>query len=117
MNVDDLRLERKDQPDETRLIGPAMVTPPIEESYWLYRVMVSDTQAVVGFPKFGTIGIGFMVEDDWNTNLPYTSDATRIRKHIWHNRGGESITKDVVDRAIELIQAAATEAHAKERHG
>jgi hypothetical protein len=69
---------------------------------------LTGSQAVVGFPKFSTIGIGFAVEEDWNTNLPYSCDVKQIRKHIWHNRGDEAITKAEVDEAIRLIKEAAT---------
>jgi len=108
-----LHLEIREQQDNTAVaqIGDAaaMVTPYVEEDYWAYRVQVSDTQAVVGFPKFTTVGIGFQVEEDWNTNLPYTVDAEKICDHIWHNRG-DSIPKkrreDVVN-AIRLIQSQA----------
>lgn len=64
-----------------------LVTPPIGEDYWIMRVPVSDKQAVVCFPKFFTIGIGFQNETDWNTNLPYTGDAEDIFRHIAHNKG------------------------------
>ncbi|WKW87095.1 hypothetical protein SEA_NICOLE72_58 [Microbacterium phage Nicole72] len=120
---DALTLERRtDSHDETAVLtsdapadapgGPTvvMLTPPINSDYWAYRVRVADGQAVVGFGKFGTIGIGFAEEEDWNTNLPYTSDAESIRRHIWHNRGeGIEDTPEgaaVVVRAIELIQDA-----------
>jgi hypothetical protein len=102
-----LRLERRDQPDQTANIGPIMLTPPIDEDYWAYRVGLTEAQAVVGFPKFDTIGIGFAVEEDWNTNLPYTCPAADILAHIWHNRGDKQITKEMVRQAIELIQEAA----------
>lgn len=114
----ELTLERRDQADETGAVsaGDATVlfTPPISEDYWEYRVMVADGQAVVGFPKFFTVGIGFAVEDyDWNTNLPYTVEAESIRAHIWSNRG-DSIPDNAEMRervltAIKMIQEAATE--------
>jgi hypothetical protein len=107
MSKDDLRLERRDQHDETVRIGPVALTPPVGEDYWTYRVGLSEAQAVIGFPKFGTIGIGFAVEEDWNTNLPYSCSAKEIRKHIWHNRADQSITKEMVEKAVELIRQAA----------
>ena len=39
-----------------------MITPPLDEDYWLFRVKLYEDQAIVGFPKFGTIGIGFAQE-------------------------------------------------------
>jgi len=113
----ELTLERREQADETGAVSvgdaTALFTPPISEDYWEYRVMVADGQAVIGFPKFFTIGIGFAVEDyDWNTNLPYTVEAEDILRHIWKNRGDnlpdndESLDK--VLAAIKMIQDAAT---------
>ena len=86
-----------------------MLTPPIGKDYWLFRVKLSATQAIIGFKKFTTIGIGFAEEEDWNTNLPYTSDADAILKHIIHNKGDESIDDVDVRKAIQLIQQAAIE--------
>lgn len=87
--------------------GLIMITPPIGEGYWLLRARLTDTQAVVGFPKFGTIGIGFQHEEDWNTNLPYTCDAAEIFAHIAHNKGDELITDDACIEAIRSVQQAA----------
>lgn len=122
---DALTLERRSEArDETAVLtsdapasGPGgatvvMLTPPIKSDYWAYRVRVADGQAVVGFGKFGTIGIGFAEEEVWNTNLPYTADAEMIRRHIWHNRAPlpDSVeSAALVVRAIELIQAAVAE--------
>ncbi len=107
----ELTLEWKEQPDRTPVIGPIMMTPPVgEKGYWHYRVRLTDKQSIVGFPKFGTIGIGFEVEDeDWNTNLPYTQPAEKIFSHIKKNRGDDSISDEDCIRAIEMIQAAVRE--------
>lgn len=108
-----LRLEVKETPDTTGFYGGdsgpvVMVTPTIGEDYWIFRVPVSDSQAVIGFEKFGTVGIGFQVEEeDWNTNLPYTSDAAKILNHIRRNKGDDSISDDVCLEAIRLVQDAA----------
>lgn len=110
-----LTLERRGQRDKSPVfanaagVPVATMTPPIDEDYWAYRVKLSDTQAIVGFPKFGTIGIGFAVEDDWNTNLPYTSPTDDILRHISHNKGDEAISDEDVREAIRLVQEAATE--------
>lgn len=104
-----LRLERKDQADETGSVGPVMFTPPIGADYWLYRVCVAEGQAVIGFPKFGLIGVGFAVEDDWNANLPLGVEPRDIADHIMHNAGSDTITRDDVIAAIKLIEAAAIE--------
>lgn len=107
----ELTLERRDQQDKTPQLagGLVSITPPIDEDYWAYRVRLSDSQAIVGFPKFGTIGIGFAVEEDWNTNLPYTCDTDQIFEHIAHNKGDDEIADDAVRAAITLVRAAARE--------
>ncbi len=117
----ELTLERKAQEDETGAVGlgdgaTALFTPPIDEEYWEYRVIVADGQAVVGFPKFFTIGVGFAVEDEsWNTNLPYKVEAEGILSHIWLNHGENLPDNDEsrarVLEAIKLIQDAATKDH------
>ena len=82
-----------------------MTTPPIDENFWLLRVKVSDKQAVVAFPKFCTIGIGFQVEDaDWNLNLPYRCDAKEIYKHIVKNKGDHRISRATCIIAIKMLQ-------------
>lgn len=85
-----------------------MITPPLNEEYWIFRVKLHEDQAIVGFPKFGTIGIGFALEtDNWNTNLPYTCDDEMIYNHIEHNKKYDEITKEQCVQAIHLIQEAA----------
>jgi hypothetical protein len=86
-----------------------LFTPPLDGDYWAFRVQVSEGQAVVGFPKFSTIGIGFQHEEDWNTNLPYTCDTEMIYKHIRHNKGDARIDKATCIRAIEMVQQEASE--------
>ena len=97
-------------------VAPAyMVTPPIgSEDYWLARVPLSSTQAIVAFPKFGVIGIGFQQEDDWNTNLPSTCEAEKIFAHISHNKGDPSIADADCLTAIRMIQDAIAKAMAQE---
>lgn len=104
-----LTLERKDQQNNTGQVGPIMITPPIDEDYWTYRVQLAGKQAILGFPKFGTIGIGFAVEEDWNTNLPYTCGTEEIYEHIEHNKGDDAITREDCLAAIKLVQDAATQ--------
>lgn len=114
--IADLVLERREQNDETLeadlLNTTVMVTPPISEDYWAYRVCVADGQAVVGFPKFTTIGIGFAVEEDWNLNLPHSMSASHIANHIWPNRGtlpDNVAGYDLLLHAVGMIQAAVAE--------
>jgi len=104
-----LTLERRGQQNKTVQLGGLMMTPPIDEDYWAYRVKLTDRQAIVGFPKFGTIGIGFAVEDDWNTNLPYSVETEQIFRHIAHNKGDDSISDEDVKTAIKMVQEAIRE--------
>jgi len=84
-----------------------IVTPPVGEDYWMFRVKLSKTQSIIGFPKFGTIGIGFAKETDWNTNLPYSCETNEIFEHIKHNKGSKTITDSDCIEAIKLVQKAA----------
>ena len=104
----ELKLESKDCEDRTVRIANIMATPPIGGDYWLFRVKVSDKQAVVAFPKFTTIGIGFAVEhDDWNCNLPWTCAPEKIMQHIECNK--EDADHADCLHAIEMLQAACRE--------
>ena len=84
--------------------GMIMITPPLDANYWLFRVGVSEKQGVICFPKFGTLGIGFQFEEDWNTNLPYTCDTMQIYNHIKHNKGDDNISDAVCIEAIKALQ-------------
>lgn len=80
-----------------------LVTPKLDEEYWLARVKIGKEQAVVCFPKFMTIGIGCQIEkNDWNTNLPYTCSAEEIYHHIRKN--APSVKKEKFVAAIEELQ-------------
>jgi hypothetical protein len=109
----ELHLERREQPDKgVYMRNPAgatiAMTPMVDEDYWAYRVKLNDTgQAVVGFPKFSTIGIGFAQESDWNTNLPYTCEAQEILDHILHNKG-DDIPDQAAFVAIQMIRRQCT---------
>lgn len=86
--------------------GLVMVTPPVgAPDYWLMRVRLSPRQAIVAFPKFMTVGIGFQNEEaDWNTNLPYAVPAWRIFEHIKANKGDDAIKDEDCIAAITLIR-------------
>lgn len=83
-----------------------MITPPLDENYYLFRVHLYENQYLLAFPKFGTIGIGFAQEEDWNTNLPYLCETEIIYEHIKHNKRYKEIKKKDVIKAIELLQVA-----------
>jgi hypothetical protein len=116
----ELILETRTEENGTPVIKSGGVeiafTPSIGENYWCYRVRLSDKQAVVGFPKFSTIGIGFAVEKaDWNTNLPYHVPVEKLFQHIKHNKGSRRIKDADVRTAIEMIQTAAMADRNEER--
>jgi len=81
-----------------------MITPPVGQDYWLFRVKLFKDQAIIAFPKFGTIGIGFAIEDEsWNTNLPYCFYPEKIYDHIKINKKYDEITKEDCIQAIKLV--------------
>lgn len=82
-----------------------MITPPIDENFWLFRVPLSEDQAIVGFPKFNVIGIGFQKEEDWNTNLPSGTSAITIYEHIKCNKG-PGIKRGACIEAIAMMEQA-----------
>ena len=82
-----------------------LITPALSPDFWLWRVVLSPKQAIVAFPKFTIIGIGFQNEESWNTNLPSDCNAAKIYDHIKHNKGDGSITRADCIAAIEALQA------------
>ena len=93
-----------------------MFTPIVDENYFLFRVHLYENQYILAFPKFGTIGIGFAQEDDWNTNLPYTCETIEIYNHIKHNKKYKEIKRNEVLKAIELLQVASAVYMEVEKH-
>lgn len=86
-------------------LGCIMITPSINKDYWAFRVKMYKDQYIQAFPKFGTIGIGFAIEDDWNTNLPYVNTtAEEIYDHIKHNKKYDEIKKEDCIKAIEMLR-------------
>ena len=81
-------------------------TPPIGKNYWLYRVKLHNDQAIIGFPKFNQVGIGFAQEEDWNTNLPSRCEAKEIFEHIKINKKYDEIDDQDCIKAIEIIKEA-----------
>ncbi len=83
-----------------------MGTPPIDEDYWVFRIKLSKYQSIVAFPKFMTMGIGFALESNWNTNKPYNLDAENIYEWIKVNKGYKSIKKETCIEAINILKRA-----------
>jgi len=103
----EFRNEFKKKQDSFKTGGVTiMMTPPLDEDYWVFRIKLHLEQALVAFPKFGTLGIGFAEEDDWNTNLPYTCETEYIYKHIRKNKKYKQITKAKCIEAIEILRKA-----------
>jgi len=84
-----------------------MVTPPLDDDYWVFRIKLHKDQALIAFPKFGLIGIGFAQETNWNTNLPSSCETEIIYNHIKENKKYKQITKKKCIEAIEILQKAA----------
>ena len=84
-----------------------IATPDLNPDFWQYRVKFENGQAILGFPKFHTIGIGFALErKEWNVNLPYDCSAKEIFAHIKENAGDGVSDKDVMT-AIRMVKKAA----------
>lgn len=83
----------------------AMITPAIDEDYYVMRIHMVKDQYINAFPKFGQIGIGFAIEnDDWNANLPAPMNAMSIAKHIQHNKKYKKITLQNIMEGIDKLQ-------------
>jgi hypothetical protein len=80
------------------------ITPPIEAEYFIARVVLYRDQAINIFPKFFTVGCGFAIEEDWNTNLPLATPAEEIYDHIAHNKHYDEITREQCIEAICALQ-------------
>lgn len=81
---------------------------PVGDDFWLYRVQLTDTQAIIGNPNFLTISIGFAHEPGrLDVHAPYTMAAEEIYDHISVNKGDDMITRRDCLAAIQLIQTGA----------
>ena len=102
-----MKLEINPNQVDRTMIGNIAIGQPGDQENWSYKVQLTDKQAIVGFPKFGLIGIAFLVEDsDGNTNKPSGSDAEEIYDWIKENKGDDSISKENSIKAIKMIQRA-----------
>ena len=81
-----------------------IMTPNINENYWVVRVKLHKNQSIIGFPKFSTIGVGFAQEKDWNTNFPFSCETEKIFNHIKHNKKYKAISDKDCIKAIKMIQ-------------
>ena len=83
-----------------------MMTPSAigEDDYWAFRVWLSKDQAIISFPKFCTLGVGFLREQEsWNTNLPCQSGFGHIWEHIKKNKGDSSIKDTDCLLALKMV--------------
>lgn len=92
--------------------GPADEAGPLDGYFndWLFRVKVSDGQAVIGYPRLSTIGVGFAVEsdDDFGVDAPYDLGVEEIWAAIRVNAGG--VPEGLAVQAIRIVADAAAEA-------
>ncbi len=86
--------------------GIISVTTNISEDYWVFRVKLYKDQAILTFPKFFQMGVGFAQEKKWNKNSPSSFTAERIYKHIKANKKYRAITEAQCIEAINLIKEA-----------
>jgi hypothetical protein len=111
IDVDDLKLRRRSQEDQTRVPGTNIsIGRSGAEDYWTYRVDLTENQALIGFPKHGTIGIDFL--HNRGEDLPYTSDPEYLADFFAPGRleGGDTeISRAAVIRAIKMIREAVVE--------
>ncbi len=101
--------------DKTKFFGGTgaicMMTPSAigEDDYWAFRVRLSETQAIISFPKFCTLGVGFQRETNWNTNLPCQSGVESLWRHIKQNKGDDAISDEDCLRALKMVVDASVE--------
>lgn len=102
-NADEIyRFKIAENKYKTILLGGAAKKEEI-----LFRVDLYKEQSIIAFPKFSSIAISFLVEDeDWNTNLPYKCKTEEIYNHIKCNKKYKEIKKKDCIKAIEMIQVA-----------
>jgi len=74
---------------------------------WLFRVKLKYDQAILGFPKMGTIGIGFAKEEDWDFNVPCEESVDVIFDNIKSNKRYSDISEREVREAIQMVKAVA----------
>ncbi len=72
----------------------------------MIAVRFENGQRLVGFPKFGTWGVGFWDHNgDANCNLPFDQEADEIWEHIKGN-SDVPMDKEEVLQAIAVLQVA-----------
>jgi len=100
----DLALERR-SPEPPPLAGGHPWAPGTP---WYYRVALGCGQAVIGFPKFTTIAIGFQAEPvHLDLNYSYDRGTETIFRHIYPNKGSSEIGDARCREAIRMVQEAA----------
>jgi hypothetical protein len=108
-----LELQTRDQQDRSLIhtpFAPLSLGTSGGDDYWAYRVVLTERQAVIGFPVHGTIGIGF-ASGETGVHLPYRAMTDQIMRHIGKYKGDPEIPDEAVRAAIVLIQLRATMDH------
>lgn len=104
--------EPRSQPEpETALVdpeAPILERRPPNKDQWVYRIKLSAQQAMIGFPRDGTIEIAFENETVLDRSVPYNLFAPDlIYDHIQVNKGDDGIWDDTCIQAIQFIVEAA----------
>ena len=74
------------------------------ENAWLYRVQLTNEQAIVGVTKGNMIAISFVQASDW---LAASATPWEIYDHIAHNKADDSLSREDCITAIQMVQHAA----------
>ena len=77
-----------------------------KEEEILFRIKLFKGQELIAFPKFSSIAISFLLEEDWNTNLPYNCNEEEIYDHIKCNKKYKEIKKEDCIKAILMLKTA-----------
>lgn len=85
----------------TILLGSAA-----KEEEILFRIKLFQDQELIAFPKFSSIAISFLQEEDWNTNLPYKCKEEEIYEHIKCNKKYKEIKEKDCIKAIIMLKTA-----------
>lgn len=110
IDIEDLKLRRRAEEDQTQVAPNLSIGRSGGDDYWAYRVDLSDKQALIGFPKHGTIGVDFL--HNHGQDLPYSVNPERLADFFSRGRllgGDETMPRANVIHAIKMIREAVVE--------
>lgn len=104
------KVQRQSLEDTTRVAVTGreqafIMTPQLTPDYWTYRVALSNGNAIVAAPEFGTLGIRYQIEDEYNVTNRWDYTANEIEALIRRNRPANT-TREEAMSAIRKIQGA-----------